>query len=359
MPKFHSLEVINIRRETPECVSVAFAVPVHLQADFKYLAGQYLTLKTDIDGEEVRRSYSICTSPQEQELRVAIKKVEGGKFSTFANGQLRAETKMDVMTPTGKFQLKTDKANENHYVAFAAGSGITPIMAMIKTVLQAEPKSSFTLFYGNRGFDSIIFREELENLKNKNLGRLSIHHILSREHLGSDLFYGRIDEEKCNRFSKMLFDPQDIASFYLCGPEQMIRSASAALKEAGVDEEKIHFELFTSPVGNLGGETIVRKSRAKDKKVQSEITIILDGNSVKFPLDSDGETILDTALNNRMDLPFACKGGVCATCKAKILEGDVEMEVNYGLEPDEVEAGFVLTCQAHPLSDKVIVDFDV
>lgn len=359
MPKFHTLEVADVRRETPECVSVSFAVPADLQRDFAFLAGQYLTLKADIDGEEVRRSYSICTSPLEDELRVAIKQVEGGKFSTFANERLTAGATMDVMTPTGKFQLKTDPNNKNHYVAFAAGSGITPITAMIKVVLAAEPQSSFTLFYGNRGFDTIIFREELENLKNKYLGRLSIHHILSREHLGSELFYGRIDEEKCNRFSQVLFEPQHIADFYLCGPEQMIRSVSSALKASGVHEKKIHFELFTSPLGNLGAKKVVRKSKAKEHKVQSEITIMLDGNSVKFPLDSDGETILDTALKNGMDLPFACKGGVCATCKAKVLMGDVEMDVNYGLEPDEVEAGFVLTCQAHPLSDKVTVDFDV
>lgn len=359
MPKFHTLQVADVRRETPDCVSVAFAVPSDLKKDYQYLAGQYLTLKIDINGEEVRRSYSICTSPLEEELRVAIKKVEGGKFSTFANEQLAANTMMDVMTPTGKFQLKTAVDNAKHYVGFAAGSGITPLAAMIKTVLQEEPESSFTLFYGNKGFDSIIFREELESLKNKYLGRLSIHHILSREHLGSDLFYGRIDEEKCTKFSKMLFDPQTVADFYLCGPEQMIRSVTAALKGTGVDEKKIHFELFTSPLGQLGGETVVRKTRAKTTKISSEITIKLDGNAVKFPLDSDGETILDTALKNRMDLPFACKGGVCATCKAKILEGDVEMEVNYGLEDDEVAAGYVLTCQAHPLSDKVVVDFDV
>lgn len=359
MPKFHTLQVADVRRETPDCVSVAFTVPSELKGDYQYLAGQYLTLKVDINGEEVRRSYSICTSPMEEELRVAIKKVEGGKFSTFANEQLGAGTLMDVMTPTGKFQLETEKNQARHYVGFAAGSGITPIAAMIKTVLEEEPNSQFTLFYGNKGFDSIIFREELENLKNKHLNRLSIHHILSREHLGSELFYGRIDEEKCSKFSKMLFDPQDVADFYLCGPEQMIRSVSAALKEAGVDEKKIHFELFTSPLGQLGGETIVRKTRAKEHKVSSEITIKLDDNLVKFPLDSDGETILDTALKNGMDLPFACKGGVCATCKARILEGDVEMEVNYGLEADEVAAGYVLTCQSHPLSDKVTVDFDV
>jgi len=358
MPKFHTLQVKEVRKETPDCVSVAFGVPDALKVDYDFIQGQYLTLKTNINGEEVRRSYSICSSPLDDELRVAIKHVEDGRFSTFANQKLQTDDMLDVMTPMGKFYTELDENNEKHYVAFAAGSGITPVMSILKTVLAVEPKSRFTLFYGNRNFESIIFREAIEALKNKYLERLSVHHILSREVLGSPLFNGRIDADKCRQFCKVFFDAKEISEYFLCGPEDMIFSVKDTLEEQGVDKKRIHFELFTTPttkaVQTKKSDKVVTPSSESD----SQITVILDGDAFDFSLSATGDNILDTALKNGADLPFACKGGVCCTCRAKILEGEVKMDVNYALEPDEVAAGFVLTCQSHPRTDKVVVSFD-
>lgn len=358
MPKFHTLQVKEVRTETPDCVSVAFDVPDALKADYAFIQGQYLTLKTDIDGEDVRRSYSICSSPLEQELRVAVKHVEGGRFSTFANQKLQAGDTLDVMTPMGKFYTELDKNNEKQYVAFAAGSGITPVMSILKTVLEVEPKSSFTLFYGNRNFESIIFREAIEALKNKHLERLSIHHILSREVLGSPLFNGRINGEKCEQFCKAFFDVEQVDDYFLCGPEDMIFSVKNTLEEKGVDTKRIHFELFTTPTTKATKTKKTEITTPLPSESDSKITVILDGDAFDFSLHSNGDNILDAALKNGADLPFACKGGVCCTCRAKILEGEVEMDVNYALEPDEVAAGFVLTCQSHPRTEKVVVSFD-
>jgi ring-1,2-phenylacetyl-CoA epoxidase subunit PaaE len=356
MAKFHSLTVKEVRRETEDCVSVAFDVPNGEYEAFQFIQGQYLTLKTTINGEDVRRSYSLCSSPLDDELRVAIKKVEGGRFSTFANEVLKAGDTIEAMPPMGHFYTELDPSNQKHYVAFAAGSGITPVMSILKTVLLQEPNSQFTLFYGNRGADAIIFKEELEALKNKFLSRFTLHFILSREHPGSDLFYGRIDKEKCNAFCNLLIDPDDVDHFFICGPEPMIHAVKETLEEHGATKGKVHFELFTSPVGPLGVQQIRKKKDTP--KIESSITITLDGNSFSFDLPSSGATILDAALKGGADLPFACKGGVCCTCKAKVLEGEVEMDVNYALEPDEVEAGYVLTCQSHPITQKVSVSFD-
>jgi len=357
MSKFHTLTVKEVRQETPDCVSVALQVPEALQDTFKFTQGQYLTLRTFINDEDVRRSYSICASPLDQELRVAIKKVDGGRFSTFANEQLQAGATLEAMPPMGNFYTKLDPTQSKNYIAFAAGSGITPIMSILKSVLQTEPKSTFTLFYGNRGVEHIIFREELEALKNKFIDRLSIHYLLSREHPGSELFYGRIDADKCQRFCDMLIDLEEADEFFLCGPEAMINSVKTTLEAQGIPRQKIHFELFTSPLGPLGQTS---KSSKKDRpNIQAEVTVIADGKSLKLQLEDPNITILDAALQAGADLPFACKGGVCCTCKAKVLEGKVEMEVNYALEPEEVEAGFVLTCQSHPQTKTVTVDFDV
>ncbi len=353
MPRFHTLRVNDIRRETVDCVSVAFKIPEQDRDQFHFLQGQYLTLKAVIDGEEVRRSYSICSSPTDQELRVAIKKVPEGRFSTYANESLKVGDTLEVMQPMGNFNTKLDPKNQKHYLAFAAGSGITPVMSILKAVLKTEPKSHFTLFYGNRATDSIIFLEQLEGLKNEYLGRLSVHHILSREHPGSELFYGRIDADKCRTYFKHLIDIDDIDEFFLCGPAPMIEGVSETLQDLGADKKKIHFELFSS-----AGSTVARRDISKVPKIDSSISIKLDGITHHFPLSSDGDTILDAALKGGLDLPFACKGGVCCTCRAKLLEGTAEMEVNYALEADEVEAGYILTCQSHPTSSKLLVDFD-
>lgn len=356
MPKFHTLSVKEVRKETVDTVSVAFDVPTDLATDFEFIQGQYLTLRAEINGEDVRRSYSICTSPLDDDLRVAIKKVEDGRFSTFANEVLQAGDSLEVMTPTGRFYTELFPENDKRYVAFAAGSGITPVMSIMKTVLKTEPNSEFILFYGNRKTDSIIFKEEIEALKNIYLERLSVYHILSREALGSPLFEGRIDKDRTAKFCNLFLDVNTVDEFFLCGPEEMIFAVKDQLAELGVDEKKVHFELFTSPVGKLGKKK--PKKKAPITEGVNDVTIILDGHSYSFQLEEDGDNILDAALNQGADLPFACKGGVCCTCRAKVKEGTVNMDVNYALEPWEVEQGFVLTCQAHPTSKKVVVDFD-
>ncbi len=353
-PKFNTLTIKEVRQETEDCVSVAFQIPDDLCTDYQFIQGQYLTLRETIDGEDVRRSYSICSGVTESDLRVAIKKVYEGKFSTYANEKLKAGTKMEVMTPTGKFYTSLDPAQAKNYVLFAAGSGITPMLSIMKSVLSIEPESTISLFYGNKTTDSVIFKEEIEALKNKNLSRLKVHYIMSREVLQSDLFCGRIDKAKCDQFLNLLIQKDKVDEYFVCGPYQMTMDVRESLEGAGVAKEKIHFELFTTePVGE-------QKERAAKpvEEINAKIKVILDGHEHDFNIYKSDETVLDTALKNGADLPFACKGGVCATCKAKIEKGSVDMIVNYGLEPDEIEAGYVLTCQAVPTTDEVTVNFD-
>ncbi len=357
MSKFHPLQITDIRQETEDCVSVALGLPEDLRETFQYKHGQYLTLRKELNGEDVRRSYSICTSPLEKELRVAIKKVEDGRFSTYANEVLQIGDVLEAMPPLGNFTVALDPTNANSYAAFVAGSGITPVMSIIKTILEIEPQSHFTLIYGNRGFDSIIFREEIENLKNYNLDRLTIHHVFSKERMDIPLFNGRIDGEKCGTILDKLIAPNTIDEWFICGPEEMIFAVKGTLEKRGVADKKIHFELFTSPLGKLGKKK--KKSVPTfDPTLESKTTIKLDGTSFDFNLPYAGDNILDAAMKEGADLPYACKGGVCCTCRAKLVEGEVEMDVNYGLEPEEIAAGFILTCQAHPRTSKIVVDFD-
>lgn len=357
MSKFHTLSVKDIRRETSDCVSIAFEVPASLQQDYQFTQGQYLTLRTTINGADIRRSYSICSSPLEGELRVAVKKVPEGIFSTFANEKLAVGENLEVMTPDGKFFTPIDANQSKHYVAFAAGSGITPIMSILKTILQYEPNSTFTLFYGNKNRTSIIFREELVALKSKYMGRFSCHHILSREFDDAPIFNGRIDAEKCAEFYPKLLETAKTDAYFLCGPEEMIFAIQDFLVNKGVDKKKIHFELFTADTKKA--QTEYAEKHKADEGKQSKVTILLDGTAYNFNMPYTGQSVLDAALNVGADLPFACKGGVCCTCRAKVLEGAVDMKVNYSLEPDEVAAGFVLTCQSHPKSEKLVIDFDV
>ncbi len=353
---FHTLTVNDVNRETADCVSVAFEIPADVQEEFKFLPGQYLTLRTTVKGEDVRRSYSICSSPLEGELRVAIKEVEGGVFSTFANRELKVGDELQVMSPQGNFVVQPDEKNSNTYVAFAAGSGITPVMSILKSVLELEPKSKFVLFYGNRSSNSIIFKSELEDLKDTHLNRLEVHHILSREDQGSDLLYGRIDADKVSSCANKFFEPEDVAGYYLCGPGSMIEAASATLEKLGVEKEKINFELFTS--AGHADKVDHSKDIAQKAKVDSNVTVILDGDETHFEMVSSGRTILDAALDAGADVPFACKGAVCCTCRAKLLEGSAEMEMNYALMDDEVADGYILTCQSHPTSERVVVSYD-
>jgi ring-1,2-phenylacetyl-CoA epoxidase subunit PaaE len=354
---FHKLKVKEVKTETPDCVSIAFIVPEDLQSEFLFEQGQNITIKKEVDGEELRRSYSICSAPFENELRVAVKKVDGGKFSTYANSSLKAGDTLDVLPPTGKFNTKLITQNSKQYLAFAAGSGITPVISIIKTTLQTEPASSFTLVFGNRGRHSIIFFEELEALKNRYLNRFNFINILSREKTDAPINFGRIDTNKLTELNKLV-DYKNTDEFFICGPKEMIFCVKDFLEQIDIDKKKIHFELFTTP-GQKQSSVVSRQSSLQDKGPTSKITVKLDGRSFDFDLGFNSENILDAALKQGADLPFACKGGVCCTCKAKLLEGEVAMDVNWGLEQEEVEQGYILTCQSHPTTKKVVVDFDI
>jgi len=354
---FHKLVVKQVRRETPECVSVQFEIPEEIKNDFAFRHGQSLTMRTFLNDEEVRRTYSICSSPLENEWRVAIKKQEGGVFSAFANEKLKQGDVLEVMQPVGKFYTELDPSNKKNYVAFAAGSGITPVISIIKTTLKTERKSQFTLVYGNRNKNSIIFKEELEGLKDKFIDRFRIIHILSRERADAPVNSGRIDADKLSTLHKLI-NYKTTDEFFICGPEEMIFSVKGFLETNGINKKKIHFELFTTP-GEKKSGVRSRESGAKSTGPQSKISVKLDGRTFDFDLGMNDEPILDAALKQGADLPFACKGGVCTTCKARLIEGEVDMEVHWGLEEEEIEQGYILTCQSHPKTEKVVVDFDI
>ncbi len=354
---FHPLTIKEIKKETPDCVSVQFDIPENLKKNFSFHHGQSLTMRATINGEEIRRTYSLCSSPLDDQWRVAIKKVDGGLFSSFANDTLRRGDVVEVMEPVGKFYTPLDPANKKNYLAFAAGSGITPVLSIIKTTLRTEPGSHFTLVYGNRSRSSIIFFEELEGLKNKFIDRFTFINILSRERTEAAINFGRIDTEKLNELGKLI-DYSSVDEVFLCGPEEMIFCIKSFLEQKGMNEKKIHFELFTSSVPAKSGVTSQRSKT--DTGPASKITVKVDGRSFEFdlPLNSD-ISILDAALKEGADLPYACKGGMCCTCKAKLAEGEVMMDVHWGLEEEEIEKGYILTCQAHPKTERVSVDFDI
>ncbi|HET6254438.1 MAG TPA: 1,2-phenylacetyl-CoA epoxidase subunit PaaE [Puia sp.] len=357
---FRTLKIGDVRRETAECISVAFTVPEAFREEFQFFQGQNITLRVRMGEEEVRRSYSICSSPLEGELRVAIKKVEGGRFSTWANERLAPGHELEVLPPSGRFYTELGPGNRKRYLAFAAGSGITPVISLIKTTLAVEPESSFTLVYGNRNRLSILFREELEALKNRYIDRFSLYHILSREEMDIPLYRGRIDTEKCAELCGKLIELSAMDEVFLCGPEQMIFSVKDWLEGQGVERRKIHFELFhTLDGGGAVRRSVVAEGGATVRHGEvSRVTVRLDGMSHTFDLPFEGASVLETALMEGVDLPFACKGGVCSTCRARLLEGKVEMDANYALEADELAAGFILTCQSHPRSGRVVIDFD-
>ena len=355
---FHPLKIKDIKKETADCVSVTFEIPQDLCEDFLFREGQNITIKTFIDGQDLRRSYSLCTAPHEQEIRVAIKKVDGGLFSTFANENLRPGDELEVMEPVGKFYTDLDPTHKKKYLAFAAGSGITPVLSLIKTTLATEVSSTFTLVYGNKSRSSIIFFEELEGLKNKYLQRFNLINVLSREKTEIPVNSGRINIDKLMELARLI-DYEKMDEIFICGPEEMIFSIKAFLEQKEIDRKKIHFELFTTP-GERKSEARSRKSESTPTTLgKSKISVKLDGRSFDFDLGFDEEPILDAALKQGADLPYACKGGVCCTCKARLLEGEVEMEVHWGLEEEEVQQGYILTCQSHPKTSKVVVDFDV
>ncbi len=350
-PKFHTLKVKEVRRETADAVSVSFEIPQDLLTDYTFIPGQYLTLRTMVNGEDIRRSYSLCSAPFENEWRVAVKQVEDGRFSTFINTQLKAGDELQVMTPMGNFQVETNPVVQKSYVLFAGGSGITPILSILKQVLTQEPLSDVTLFYGNRDFASIIFREEIEALKNNYMSRLRVIHVLSRESLGNKIQKGLMDKQKCDDLHNAFLKGWNISEVYVCGPEVMMLSVRDSFQELGVPKENIFFELFAT------SGSAPKKKESTEPEINANVQVIIDGDTIDIAMDAS-ETILDAAYKAGADLPFACKGGVCCTCKAKIIEGEARMDVNYALEPDEVAAGYILTCQAHPTTEKLVVSFD-
>jgi ring-1,2-phenylacetyl-CoA epoxidase subunit PaaE len=351
---FHSLTVKEITKETEDCVSISFQISSELQDQFTYTQGQSIAIKHTIQGQDIRRNYSICSSPLEKDFRIAVKKIEGGLFSTYANEQLKAGEVLQVMSPAGKFYTALHSANQKKYLAIAAGSGITPIISIIKTTLATEPTSEFTLIYGNKNRNSIIFFEELESLKNKYITRFNLIYVLSRERTDDELHYGRINEEKLEAIKKLVnYKKQD--ELFICGPQELTLNSVAYFTKLGIDKNKIHKELFTA--SNTAKKEAINVSKSKEL---CRIAIKSDGR--EFIVESDlqeNHSILDIALKQGADLPFACKGGMCCTCKAKLLEGKVEMDVSWGLEEDEIANGFILTCQSHPKTPNIIIDFDV
>ncbi len=357
MNKFYPLIIREVRPETREAVSLCFELPENLADKFNYRQGQHLILKTELDGEEVRRSYSICTGVGDRELRIAVKKVPGGRFSTLANEQFKPGQTLDVMPPQGRFYTELDPERDGDYLAIAAGSGITPILSIIKTTLETEPRSRFTLFYGNRSTVTTLFREQLEDLKNRFMGRFNLVFLFSREEQDIDLYNGRIDNGKCDALFDHWLNVEKLTAAFICGPQIMTETVRDSLERHGLDKSKVHFELFTP----AGGAPTARKDRAEtrvDPEAVSEVTVRADGRALTFDLTRNTQTILDAGNEVGADLPFSCKAGVCSTCKAKVVEGEVEMDANYALEDYEVEAGYVLSCQCYPVSDKIVLDYD-
>lgn len=356
MARFHDLKVTDIHKTTRDAVVVTLE-PVNGAADqFDFTAGQYLTFRREFEGEELRRSYSICAGKDEGVLQVGIKRVEGGAFSGWANTELNIGDIVEAMPPMGSFHTPIDAGAEKQYLGFAGGSGITPVLSILKTTLAQEPQSRFTLIYANKGINTIMFREDLEDLKNLYMGRLNVIHVLETDSQEIELFTGLVTQEKCAQLFKHWVDIDHVDTAFICGPEPMMLGIAAALREHGLDDSQIKFELFAS----------AQPGRAKAKPVsaetgtqgnQSSASITLDGSTQTVTIPKD-QSILEAALANAMDAPFACKAGVCSTCRCKVLEGEVEMLANHALEDYEVEKGYVLSCQAYPVTDRVVVDYD-
>jgi ring-1,2-phenylacetyl-CoA epoxidase subunit PaaE len=351
---FHRLRVADVERLTDEAVAVTFEVPPELAEAYAFTPGQHLTLRATIDGGEVRRSYSICSTPSSGRLRVAVKLLEGGAFSGHANSALRPGDVLDVMTPAGRFGVTLDPQNVKRYVAVVAGSGITPVLSIAGAVLETEPRSTFTLVYGNRTSGSVMFAEELLDLKDRYPARFEMMHVLSREPHDADLLHGRIDAAKVEQLLDLVVPPSIVDDWFLCGPFGMVQQVRECLEARGVPKRSVHLELF-----HVDGEPprVARRAAAEGSDDAQEVTVRLDGRSSTFRMPPDG-SVLDATLAVRPDAPFACKGGVCGTCRARVVRGTVEMARNYALEPGEVEAGFVLACQSVPTSAVLELDFD-
>lgn len=353
---FHKLEVADIVPETADAKSIRFRLPEELREAFRFKPGQHLTLRAEIGGEEVRRNYSLCVAPEEGELKVTVKRIAGGLFSNWANEALAPGDRVDVMEPHGSFTWDFDPAAARHYVAFAGGSGITPVISLIKTAMIEEPGSHFTLLYGNRDSQSVIFLEELARLKNRHMGRLQVYHFLAEESEDIDLFNGMLDRAKCDSVLEALVDPAEAAAFFICGPGPMMDSAEEALKARGVTPDKIHVERFTADRPPVA---LQAQLEAMSRQAQGlTMLVTLDGRKRRVPFHAAAGNILDSARLAGLPAPFACKAGVCATCRARIVSGEVEMAARYGLTDEEVAAGYVLTCQSVPKGEGLEVDYD-
>ena len=351
---FHTLTVEDIEPLTDDSVAVSFTVPDDLRDDYAFTQGQHLTIRTELAGDDVRRNYSICSPVSSQRLRIAVKRLPGGAFSEHALTSLRAGDSLEVMTPSGRFFTELDPANAKHYVCVAAGSGITPMLSIVATTLEAEPLSRVTLVYANRTHKSVMFLEEIEDLKDRYRERFHLIHVLSREPQEVELFSGRLDAGRMERMLDTILPPDAVDDWFLCGPFEMVTSIRDLLTRRGVPSGSVHAELFhveTAPPVRRRAEEAVDGDGA-------EVTITLDGRESSFTLAQDDVPVLEAALAVRADAPFACKGGVCGTCRAKVVEGSVEMDTNWALEPEEVERGYVLTCQSHPTSEKLVLDYD-
>jgi len=358
MARFHPLHVTDVRHDTRDAVVVTLTPEPAERATFDFIQGQYLTFRRNFDGAELRRSYSICAPSGEGVLRVGIKRVDGGAFSTWAKESLKPGDTLEAMPPTGTFHVPLEPARARRHLGFAAGSGITPLLSLVATTLAAEPDSSFTLVYGNRSLSSIMFREDLEDLKNRYMGRLSVIHVLGGEGQDIALFSGRIDAAKCARLFERWIDIDSVDVAYLCGPEAMMHAVSGSLRDHGVAGENIKYELFASSQPGQAARRAASDVGRASRDARCRATITIDGASSVIEMAGEGESVLDAALGANLDAPYACKAGVCSTCRAMVLEGEVEMAKNHALEDYEVARGYVLTCQCYPLSETVVVSYD-
>ena len=354
MSKFHQLSVAKVERETRDAVAITFAVPSTIGREFRFDPGQHLTLRTTIDGQDVRRSYSICSAVQDGCLRIAVKRNAGGLFSIWANEALRAGDTLDVMPPLGHFGVPLDAKRRRRYVGFAAGSGITPLLSIVKTTLAVEPESEFTLFYGNRASGTVMFKEELAALKDEHLTRFNLVHVLSREAQDIELLHGRIDRAKAEALLAHWVELAAVDAVFVCGPEGMMDAVVAALTGLGYPESKIRIERFATSIPKHEH----KPGPPPPGHTECEVTAILDGARRTFVVEKGRESILEGGLRHGIELPYSCKGGVCSTCRAKLVEGEADMDVNFALEDYEVARGFVLTCQSYPVTDQVTVDYD-
>ena len=357
--EFYSLKLAQVERLTKDAVALTFAVPAELKNEFRYIQGQHLTLKADIEGQDVRRSYSICSSVDEQVLQVGIKAIDGGLFSNYANNELKAGMDLEVMPPQGHFYTELNSENEKHYLFLAVGSGITPNLSHIRSILANEPKAKVTLLYGNKTTALMMFREKLAFIKNEHIDRFQQVNLFTREGQEAELLNGRICGQKLiDLDAARIIDIKAFNDVFLCGPEEMINEVSAAFKHWGFTDEQIHYELFFSGSAEQLAEAQKARRAEQYGEKTSEVSIKVAGRTTYIDLAMGGDNILDAAMENGADLPFSCKGGVCATCKAKVLKGKVEMDLNHSLTEQEVADGYILTCQAHPVSEQVEVDFD-